>query len=294
MIQVCEPVSLIEGRRTSLVPVQSTRIAKAPTNARSRCTALGEKEARAVELVFSALGHGSSVACRVCSTRDDLYAAFRLVYHEYLRSGLMMANAAEMRITPYHLLPTTEVLVALECGRIACTASIVGDSAECGLPMESVYHEEVATLRLQGQSLVEVSCLAERHEATDKSQSPVFQLFPLVAQLAYRRGADQLVIAVHPRHARFYQRFLGFSLIAEERYYGKVCGKPAVALAMDLNALVVNHPRVHQWLFGKPFPRAVMDYRPLPNGLLEEMRRVVACCLGGSSVSAPLAIEMAL
>ena len=284
MTQVCEPASLIEGRRTNLVVYQPK---PAPSFAKRRRATDGERERRAVDLVFAVLGGQSSVECRVCATRDELFAAFRLVYEEYLRSGFMKANASEMRITPYHLLPTTEVLVALECGRVACTASIVGDSPECGLPMESVYPEEIATLRLQGQSLVEVSCLAERHDATEKSQSPVFQLFPLVAQLAYRRGADQLVIAVHPRHSRFYQRFLGFNVIAEERNHGKVCGKPAVALAMDLNALAMNHPRIHQWLFGKPFSRSVMHYRPLPDDLLEEMQTVVECCFGSSSALAP-------
>jgi hypothetical protein len=292
MIQFCEPASLNAGR-TGLGSSFSDRAAKTPNVGRSRCAGLAEKEARAVELVFATLGRQSGVPCRVCSNRQDLFAAFRLVYDEYVRSGLMKANAAEMRITPYHLLPTTEVLVALERGDVACTASIVQDSPECGLPMESVYPEEIARLRLDGQSLVEVSCLAEKHNPVEKPQSPVFQLFPLVAQLAYRRGADQLVIAVHPRHARFYQRFLGFNLIAEERNYGKVCGKPAVALAMDLNALVVNHPRVHHWLFGKPFSRAVMEYRPLSHDLLEEMRKVVLCCLGNSSASSRLAIEMA-
>lgn len=283
MIQLCEPASLIKGR-TSLVVYKPK---PAPSVAKRRLATDDERERRAVDVVLASLGGQSGVECRVCATRDELFAAFRLVYEEYLRSGLMKANASEMRITRYHLLPTTEVLVALECGHIACTTSIIGDSPECGLPMESVYPEEIARLRLQGQSLVEVSCLAERHEATEKSRSPVFQLFPLVAQLAYRRGADHLVIAVHPRHSRFYQRFLGFNVIAEERHYGKVCGKPAVALAMDLNALAVNHPRVHQWLFGKPFPRAVMHYRPLPCDLLEEMRTFVDCCFDSSSAFAP-------
>jgi hypothetical protein len=245
-----------------------------------------EKERRAVDLVFAALNRRSGIECRVASNASELFAAFHLVYEEYRRSGLMKANACGMRITPYHLLPTTEVLVALDRGKVACTVSIVGDSEEGGLPMEGVYPDEIASLRLQGQSLAEVSCLAEQHEAMQKTQSPVFQLFPLVAQLAYRRGADQLVIAVHPRHTRFYRRFLGFDVIGDERNYGQVCGKPAVAMAMDLISLAVNHPRVHQWLFGKPFPRSIMTYQPLSRDLLDEMRLVVATCFDGISPSA--------
>ena len=208
---------------------------------------------------------------------QELFAAFRLVCEQYVRSGLMKPNSQRMRVTPYHLLPTTEVLVALDRGDVTCTMSVVLDG-ERGLPMESVYHEEVAGLRLRRISLAEVSCLADAHDSTTKSESALFQLMPLVAAIAYRRGADQLLIAVHPRHARFYHRFLGFNMIAEERTYGQVCGKPAVALAMDLHGLAANHPRVYQWLFGQPFPDAVLQYRPVSSDLLEEMQVVVDAC----------------
>ena len=190
------------------------------------------------------------------------------------------AEFARMRVTPYHLLPSTEVLVALDHGAVSCTMSVVRDG-DLGLPMESVYHEEVASLRLRGLSLAEVSCLAESHGPAAQSQSAVFQLMPLVAQLAYYRGVDQLLIAVHPRHARFYRRFLGFDVIAEERTYGKVCGKPAVALAVDLNRLAINHPRVYQWMFGEPFPGSILEYTPVPRNLPDEMRMIVDACYGG-------------
>jgi hypothetical protein len=218
----------------------------------------------------------------VGSTREELFAAFHLVYEQYLRSGLMAPNSYRMRITPYHLLSSTEVFVALDRGAVTCSMSLVRDG-KLGLPMESVYHEEVASLRLRGISLAEVSCLADTHDPAAASQSALFQLMPLLAQLAYDRGVDQLLIAVHPRHSRFYRRFLGFDAIAEERTYAKVCGKPAVALAADLTTLAVNHPRVHQWMFGKPFPDAELRYTPVAYNLLEEMRMVVEACYGGAT-----------
>jgi hypothetical protein len=238
----------------------------------------GEKERRAVDHVCASLDCRSDIECRVATSRQELFEAFHLVYEQYRQSGLMTPNACQMRITPYHLLPSTEVLVAVDRGKVNCTMSVVRDG-ELGLPMESVYHEEVASLRLREISLAEVSCLADNHDP----QSALFQLMPLVAQLAYYRGVDQLLIAVHPRHARFYHRFLGFDVIAEERTYGKVCGKPAVALSADLVHLSVNHPRVHQWMFGEPFPTAVLEYSPVHWNLLDEMRAIVDTCLGGTS-----------
>ena len=237
----------------------------------NRRTADRATESRAVNRVCTALNRRSGVECRVSSSPDELFAAFRLVYEQYQRSGLMNPNKCGLRITPYHLLPTTEVLVALECRKVTCTMSLVCDS-DNGLPMEAVYPEEIARLRLKELSLAEVSCFAECQNDSESSQSAVFQLMPLMAQLAYRRGADVLLIAVHPRHARFYHRFLGFDVISEERTYGKVCGKPVIALAADLNRLAINHPRVHEWMFGEPFPNAVLAYKPLSAKLLDDMR----------------------
>ncbi len=241
----------------------------------------GEKERRAIALVLTALNARPDIECRIGASREELFAAFHMVYEQYLRSGLMKPNSYRMRVTPYHLLPSTEVLVALHRGAVTCTMSVVRDG-ELGLPMESVYHEEVAGLRLRKLSLAEVSCLADTHDPAAKSQSALFSLMPLVAQLAYYRGVDQLLIAVHPRHARFYRRFLAFDVIAEERTYGQVCGKPAVALALDLNGLAANCFRVHQWLFGHPFPGAILQRSPLPCNLLEEMRMVVDTCYGAT------------
>jgi hypothetical protein len=246
----------------------------------------GEKAHRAVDLLWTALNRRSDIECRIGSSREELFAAFNLVYEQYLRSWLMKPNLYWMRIAPYHLLPSTEVLVGLDRGAVTCTMSFVRD-AELGLPMESAYREEVAGLRLRGFSLAEASCLAETHDPAKKSHSAVFQLMPLVAQLAYFRGVDQLLIAVHPRHARFYRRFLGFEVIAEERTYGHVCGKPAVALALDLSGLAANHPRVYQWVFGERFPDVVLQHNPVPCNLLDEMRMVVDACYGGMPAHEP-------
>ncbi len=264
----------------SYAPVTES-IASSPVVPKASPRPRSEKEGRAVDLVFSALKRRSDIECRIGISRQELSASFHLIYQQYLQAGLMKPNSYRARVTPYHLLPSTEVLVALDRGAVTCTMSVVRDG-KLGLPMESIYHEEVAWLRLKGLSLAEVSCLADRHDEGEKSQSALFQLMPLVAQLAYNRGVDQLLIAVHPRHARFYQRFLGFEVIAaEERTYGQVCGKPAVALALDLNGLAANHPRVHQWLFGEPFPAEVLKYNPVPRDLLAEMRMVVEECYRG-------------
>ena len=109
----------------------------------------------------------------------------------------------------------------------------------------------------------------------------------------YAGNHDVLLIAVRPRHARFYQRFLGFDAIAEERSHARVCGTRGVALAADLNRLAINHPRVHEWMFGEPFSHAALAYKPLSAELLDEMKVIVEVCCGAPS-SRERALQMAL
>jgi hypothetical protein len=106
-----------------------------------------------------------------------------------------------------------------------------------------------------------------------------------MSQYARHRGVDELLIAVHPRHAKFYERFIGFEIIGGKRLYESVCCKPAVALALDLNRLSVNHPRAYKRFFGSPFSEDAFRRPPIETGMLAEMRRVVYFTYG--DVSAP-------
>ena len=82
------------------------------------------------------------IRCRIARTREEREAAFRLVYSSYLRSGLGEMNSHEVRVTPYHLLPTTEVFIAEYRNEVIFTMSLVADGA-MGVPMEHVYGEEI-------------------------------------------------------------------------------------------------------------------------------------------------------
>ena len=208
---------------------------------------------------------------KIAARVGEFRSAFALVYEAYTRAGLAEPNPCGMRVTPYQLLPTTEVLVAIEQHRVVCTASVVRDGL-LGLPLEDVYAEEVAGRRREGLVVAEISCLADRQDGSRTGFSSVLQLMILCAQCAKARGVDELLIAVHPHHVRFYQGFFGFQFLGEQRSYGAVLDAPAVALALDLNHLAENHPRGYERLFGKPFPAEVLAYRPMP----DRVRRTLA------------------
>ena len=81
--------------------------------------------------------------------------------------------------------------------------------------------------------LGEVSCLADcqRHV---KEFFPIFLYTSrLMVQYARYRGLDALVAAVHPKHARFYRRFMDFQVFGLEKTYPTVRNHPAVALWLE-------------------------------------------------------------
>ena len=210
------------------------------------------------------------VALKIAADRDELFAAFHLVHRAYVRAGLATPNRHRMRVTPFHSLSTTEVFVAQKNKAIICTMSLVGDG-ELGLPMECVYADEVMTRRLRGIRLAEVSCLADDHDYTGGSCRIAMRLMSLMAQCAKLRGVDELVIAVHPHHAKFYERCAAFMPIGDVRTYHGVCDRPAVAMALDLNRVSRTHPVLWQKFFGNPYPAETVRRRPIPKRLQEEL-----------------------
>ena len=136
---------------------------------------------------------------QLASQGEELFAAFSLVYRTYLRTGLVHPNPFHMRVTPYHLLPSTDVIVAKapERSNVVCTLSQVADG-KLGLPIESAFAEEVAERRRRGVRLAEVTSLADQRDVDEAEPSPLLKVMGFMAQRAKRRGIDELLITVHP------------------------------------------------------------------------------------------------
>jgi hypothetical protein len=216
----------------------------------------------------------ADIAYQIAATRTQREAAFRLVYHSYLEAGLGVPNAYQMRVTPYHLLPTTETFVATLRNDAIFTVSLVIDG-ELGLPMETVYPGEVENRRQQGLRVGEVSCLADRR-ANFRGSFPVFlRLCRLMVQYARRQGLDQLLVAVHPRHVRFYRRFLDFRVAGEVRDYPTVRNHPAVALCLDFERIDRELPENYDTFFGQPLPPWELEPRPISDSDREYFRAMV-------------------
>lgn len=202
------------------------------------------------------------VQYKVASTLEERAAALQLVYESYLCAGLAEPNPHGMRVTPYHLLETTEVFIATYGGEVIFTMSLVIDG-ELGLPMEVAYRHEIQARRERGLLLGEVSCLADRRKVF-RGFLPVFvRLSRLMAQYAWHRGLDELVIAVHPRHAPFYQRFMAFEPFGERKNYPTVRNRPATAFALNFDQIDRERPRSFDTFFGQWLPDGQVTPQPL-------------------------------
>jgi hypothetical protein len=192
-----------------------------------------------------------SLSIEIARSQDDLMGAFRLVYDSYLRAGLIQPSQDQIRVTAYHLLPTTEVFIA-KCGEeVVSTLSLMIDG-KLGIPMEQMYPEEVNSFRARGLKVAEVGCLADRRQRPSRYLETFFQMTRLMAQAARYRGVDMLIAAMHPRHAHFYKKLLGFRPFGNETQCPYVSDRPAVALYLDFGSFK-DGPSYEKY-FGEPLP----------------------------------------
>ncbi len=193
---------------------------------------------------------------------NERQAAFELVYRSYQRAGLCAESECGLRFTPYQLLETTDIIIAELRGDVIGTLSLVRDGV-LGLPMEEIYSNEVAARRAAGVTVAEVSCLADRRQGMARFFGLFREMSRLMAQLGAKLGVEELLVAVHPRHAPLYRRYMAFELLGERRDYPTVNGNPAVAMCLNFDKAAVEQPRSWQEFFGQPLPDEVLQSSPI-------------------------------
>ena len=216
--------------------------------------------------------------CKIAETRQERSAAFRLIYNSYLQSSLAKPNRFEMRVYPHHLLSTTQVFVALAYGpetpgEVVETVSLMEDG-DFGLPMEAVYGHLVTTKRRQGIAIGEVSCLADRRRDFRRFFTTFFELVRPMFQFARKRGLEQLLAAVHPKHARFYTRYMGFQQVGELTSYPNACHQPAVPLCFDFARNDREGFKYYDRIFAEPLPDSDLQPQSMSQREIDDLRVV--------------------
>ena len=174
------------------------------------------------EIVDDTLG-ARLVTLRAADTGGHRSSANILVHKMYATRGYKSSAEAP---------PASNVvtLIASERGETVGTISVRFDSAR-GLLADDLFPEELGALRSQGRHVCEFTKLAMDHIV--KSRRVLASLFHAAYMWAHLRlGFDDVVIEVNPRHVRYYQRMLGFTVMGPERLNHRV---DAIAVLMRLD-----------------------------------------------------------
>lgn len=193
---------------------------------------------------------------KIARSKDELIEAFKLIYRSYLQAGLTVNNPSGLRLTPFHLLSSSEVFVSKIRGSVFSTVSLFCDG-ELGLPMQTMYPKEIETLRNQGLKLAEVGSLADRRSDPKRFLANFVVMSRLMVQHASKRGIDALVAVVHPKHARLYKRILGFKQVGDHTDCPYANGNPAEALYLRFEDY--RGTRLHDDFFGTPHSKYELE-----------------------------------
>lgn len=149
-----------------------------------------------------------------------------LIERMYSWRGLNLVESAVHTDRPDRI-----TLLASENGDVFGTVTL-GLDGDAGILAETLYPDEIAALRRQGARLCELTRLAmdTRHNSREVLGA-LLHLVYIHGRLIHR--ATDVVIEVHPRHASFYRRMLGFRIIGSERTCPRV-DAPAVLMHLEL------------------------------------------------------------
>lgn len=174
------------------------------------------------EVIDEAIG-SRLITLRAADAGGDRSSANVLVHKMYATRGYKSSAAAPQNSDGV-------TLIASDHGATVGTISVGFDSLN-GLLADDLFRDELSELRLQGRRVCEFTKLAMDHVV--KSKRVLASLFHTAYIWAHLRlGFDDVVIEVNPRHVRYYQRMLGFTVMGPERLNRRV---DAAAVLMRLD-----------------------------------------------------------
>jgi|GEM_PF-1153035 len=171
---------------------------------------------------------------KIAETREELEKAYRIVHDSYLKEGYIDPHPSGMRISLFNCIAKTTTFISTMNGDVLSTMTLFPDSP-LGLPIDSAYKEEINKLRNKGRYIAEVGCLASHPSYKSSSLNGPLHLNKITLNYAQEYlKADDLVIAIHPKHELFYEHIMLFDKIGDIVMYPNVKENPAIAMRINL------------------------------------------------------------
>lgn len=227
-------------------------------------TFMGDRELQKVLKILPA-----GLKARPAESEEEIKAAYRLVYREYLSRGYCETNDNRMYFHSHCLLPSSTTFILEYQRRIAGTVTLIPDSP-CGIPLETALPHLAGELRFAGRRIAEVSLLTldTRMFSQGGCLSPLYRLavsFLLFKTLLdYARhvaGVTDLLIMVHPKHEPLY-RHLAFRTAGGVIAYKKALGNPGLPMHLDVTRLEEELPAkcvFRRFFFETPEPLEMLQ-----------------------------------
>lgn len=177
------------------------------------------------------------VTFRIATDDREVEAAHRLVHDCYVDRGLIDPCPTGMRRTKYHDNPGSAVMVGVKDGEVIATGSVYTDVG-AGLPSDALLPDALDALRARGRVLSEVGNLATHPAHRTGNQTLPLHMNKVVFRYAAEIArADDLVIAVNPRHFWVYEDIILFERLSGTLDYDYVKGNPAIVARLNLNTV---------------------------------------------------------
>jgi len=186
-----------------------------------------------------------NIVFRCADSFDEYIKAFRLVHDVYVQTGYIEQTPSGLRITPHHANPSSKVFLGIiksEQQDIPIyTVSVFPDSDKNGLPVDQAFQKELDILRSDGRKIVEVGALAsDSCYRKNDMNIPMYGNKMVIRYAIDYLKADDIIIAIHPKHQWFYENIIFFEKIGQVEHYAYVKNNPAVAMRLDLRKMEEN------------------------------------------------------
>jgi hypothetical protein len=209
---------------------------------------------------------------KIAETAEEMEQAYSVLHDSYVEQGLMDSNESRLRITKYHSLPTTTLLIAKFQDEVIATITVIVDGP-MGLPVDKCW--DISSLRKKNLSLLEVGALAIKRTHQSKQGKILFPLckFMLDYSVKYAK-IDGLVISVNAAVRDFYKAILMFENFegSGKRQYGFVKNDVADSVWLDIKNC---QERFKHYYFGKPKEKNMYHYfweHSFPNFIFPERK----------------------
>lgn len=167
---------------------------------------------------------------KIANTLEEREAVFHLGYQIYLEKGYIKENANQWLIQNYDFDSETVVLIVQDQNKkIAGSVTIVFDGYS-KLPANSIYGDELNSLRNSGAKMAELSRLVISPDYRNSKEILVLLFNYLAIYIHHVRKYNSFVVQVNPRHKNYYKTLLNFEEVGQEKPCPHVQSAPAVLL----------------------------------------------------------------